>query len=178
MFLSTGNNQVAFFIGLFGSVHCVGMCGPLAFSIPSTRKYWWSLVADKVLYNLGRIITYSCLGLLLGYLGKLFWLAGLQQTVSIVSGLLIIILGATRLFKFKGNLGKPSSFPLFYRLINLAVKNKAGHLNIRYAEWFFTMRLCVCSAVWRAQHHLTGGCGAIHVLVWHGYLSANVYCYA
>jgi sulfite exporter TauE/SafE len=131
-----GNNQVAFFIGLFGSVHCVGMCGPLAFSIPSTRKYWWSLVVDKVLYNFGRIITYSCLGLLLGLLGTVCWLAGLQQTVSIVSGIFIIVLGAIRLFKFKGNLGKPSSFPLFYRLINVAVKNKAGHLILGMLNGF------------------------------------------
>ncbi|WP_262714345.1 sulfite exporter TauE/SafE family protein [Mucilaginibacter metallidurans] len=29
-------SQIAFFIGLFGSVHCIGMCGPLAFAIPLT----------------------------------------------------------------------------------------------------------------------------------------------
>ena len=131
-----GNNQVAFLIGLFGSVHCVGMCGPLAFSIPSSRQYWWSLVADKALYNLGRVFTYSGLGLLLGYLGKLFWLAGLQQTVSMISGILIIALGVIRLTKFKGAGSKPSAFPLFYKLMNVALKNKAGHLLLGMLNGF------------------------------------------
>ncbi|RYY12687.1 MAG: sulfite exporter TauE/SafE family protein, partial [Chitinophagaceae bacterium] len=31
------NNELAFFIGLLGSLHCVGMCGPLAFAVPVNR---------------------------------------------------------------------------------------------------------------------------------------------
>ena len=121
------NNQVAFLIGLFGSVHCVGMCGPLAFSIPSSRKYAWSLVTDKLLYNFGRVVTYTSLGLLLGYLGKLFWLSGLQQGVSILSGLFIIGLGLARLLRLKNKVGSGVYFPWFYKMINMAVKHKAGH---------------------------------------------------
>jgi sulfite exporter TauE/SafE len=123
-----GNNHIAFLIGLLGSVHCVGMCGPLAFSIPSGRHNLWSIVTDKLLYNSGRVITYTCLGLLLGYLGKLFWLSGLQQTVSIISGALIIALGIIRLSKRKIKAGSSVSFPWFYKLMNFAVKHKAGHL--------------------------------------------------
>jgi len=123
-------------IGLFGSVHCVGMCGPLAFSIPSTQKYWWTLFADKLLYNVGRVITYTFLGLMLGYLGKLFWLSGLQQSVSILSGIFIVCLGVLRLMKLKGKAGSRLSFPLFYKLIGFAIKNKAGHLLLGMLNGF------------------------------------------
>jgi sulfite exporter TauE/SafE len=123
-----GNNQVAFLIGLFGSVHCVGMCGPLAFSIPSNSKHAWLLVFDKFLYNLGRVITYSCLGLLLGLLGKLFWLSGLQQIISILSGMFVIFIGVARMIKLKKNIGNHVYFPWFYKIVNFAVKHKAGHL--------------------------------------------------
>lgn len=131
-----GNNHVAFLIGLFGSVHCVGMCGPLAFSIPSNRKYAWSLVTDKLLYNFGRIITYSCLGLLLGYLGKLFWLSGLQQIASILSGMFIIGLGVIRLVRFENKGGNSVYFPWFFKMINLAIKHKAGHLVLGILNGF------------------------------------------
>src|SRR6478752_756305 len=93
------DNQVAFFIGLFGSVHCVGMCGPLALAIPSYQNKWWIIVAEKFLYNFGRIITYSLLGLLIGIIGRQLWLLGLQQGVSLLSGVLIIMAGLSRVFK-------------------------------------------------------------------------------
>src|SRR6202012_1275564 len=96
LFISPGDHypmstsEIAFLIGLFGSVHCIGMCGPLAFAVPSFDRRWWRVVLDKISYNAGRIITYSFLGLIIGLLGRQLWLAGLQQGVSIVSGLLII----------------------------------------------------------------------------------------
>ncbi|MDB5145493.1 MAG: hypothetical protein JWQ66_4206 [Mucilaginibacter sp.] len=120
------NNGVAFFIGLFGSVHCVGMCGPLALSVSSFQSRWWLIVLDKVLYNFGRIITYSFLGLMVGIIGKQLWLYGLQQGVSILSGALIIAAGFSRIFKIKipgNNLLSPIS-----RLLNYALQHKAGHL--------------------------------------------------
>jgi sulfite exporter TauE/SafE len=131
-----GNNQVAFFIGLLGSVHCVGMCGPLAFSIPSSGRYAFSLIINKLLYNLGRVITYSCLGLLLGFFGKLLWLSGLQQVVSIVSGLFVIVIGINRLLKLNRGIGSNVSFPWFYKILNTAVKFKAGHLVLGMLNGF------------------------------------------
>ncbi|MFD2872924.1 sulfite exporter TauE/SafE family protein [Mucilaginibacter ximonensis] len=94
-------NQIAFYIGLFGSVHCIGMCGPLAFAIPGLRNRGWLLIADKFIYNVGRLLSYTLLGYLIGLLGRQLWLAGLQQGVSIISGLLIILAGFARLFKIK-----------------------------------------------------------------------------
>lgn len=79
-----------FMIGLLGSLHCLGMCGPIAFALP-VRTTNSTLKAFKYLsYNLGRVFTYSLLGLIIGTLGKGFALAGLQQTLSIVTGILVI----------------------------------------------------------------------------------------
>jgi len=125
-------NWVAFFIGLFGSVHCIGMCGPLALAIPSVRDRGWLVVADKLMYNAGRVITYTVLGLVIGLLGKQLWLLGLQQGVSLVSGMLIIMAGFSRLFKIQtGNSKFLTAFFLpFNRLLHWGLKNKAGHFFI------------------------------------------------
>jgi sulfite exporter TauE/SafE len=131
-------NAIAFFIGLFGSVHCVGMCGPLAFAVPSMQNGWLRVVADKILYNLGRIITYSFLGLIIGFIGKQLWLYGLQQGVSILSGLLIIMAGFSRIFKIKiAESGFFSKMLLpVNRLLNYALRHRAGHLVVGLLNGF------------------------------------------
>jgi sulfite exporter TauE/SafE len=132
------SNQIAFFVGLFGSVHCIGMCGPLAFAIPSLDGRWWRIVLDKVVYNAGRIITYSFLGLAIGLLGQQLWLAGLQQGVSVISGVLIIVAGFSRLMKVKFARSMPMIRMLgpVNKLISYALKHKAGHLVIGMLNGF------------------------------------------
>jgi hypothetical protein len=132
------NNEVAFFIGLFGSVHCIGMCGPLAFAVPTVNNKWWLIVADKVVYNLGRVITYSFLGLVIGFIGKQFWIYGLQQGVSLASGLLIIVAGFSRLFKIKMKDSRIMTAVLspVNRLLNYALRHHAGHLVIGLLNGF------------------------------------------
>jgi sulfite exporter TauE/SafE len=132
------NNSIAFFIGLFGSVHCIGMCGPLALSLPSFRHSWWLVVMDKILYNMGRVLTYSFLGLLIGIIGKQLWLSGLQQVVSLLSGLLILVAGFSGIFKarFAGNrLLSPLLTPV-RRLLNYALQHQAGHLIVGLLNGF------------------------------------------
>lgn len=132
------NNWIAFLVGLFGSVHCVGMCGPLAFAVPVNRSNWWRLVFDKVTYNLGRIITYSFLGLLIGLVGRQLWLYGLQQGVSMVSGILILLAGISRIFKLR--LANNSFFSIltlpFNRSISFALQHRAGHFVIGLLNGF------------------------------------------
>jgi len=132
------NNSIAFFIGLFGSVHCIGMCGPLALAVPSFQTKWWLIVSDKLLYNIGRVITYSFLGLLIGLLGKQLWLAGLQQVVSLLSGTFIIMAGLSRLFKIRFSKNPDISKLLspVARLLNYALKHKAGHLIVGILNGF------------------------------------------
>ncbi|WP_026236294.1 sulfite exporter TauE/SafE family protein [Pontibacter roseus] len=78
--------------GLLGSFHCVGMCGPIAMALPFVGSTGWRYYAGRLLYNGGRIVTYAALGALAGAFGQSLQLAGLQQTVSIVSGILILLL--------------------------------------------------------------------------------------
>ncbi|MEJ7693116.1 sulfite exporter TauE/SafE family protein [Daejeonella sp.] len=83
--------SLAFFTGLFGSLHCVAMCGPLVVAIPFPGGAWYSLV-QKIIYQLGRILTYSFLGFIAGSLGSLFNILGLQQALSFVSGSILLII--------------------------------------------------------------------------------------
>jgi sulfite exporter TauE/SafE len=132
------SNSIAFLMGLFGSVHCIGMCGPLALAIPSFQTKWWLIAVDKILYNIGRIITYSFLGLLIGLLGKQLWLAGVQQGVSLFSGALIIMAGMSRLLKIR--LGQSTMLSKFLlpvnRALSYALKHKAGHLVVGLLNGF------------------------------------------
>ncbi|MEN9575213.1 MAG: hypothetical protein RL514_3068 [Verrucomicrobiota bacterium] len=81
----------AFLLGLVGSAHCAGMCGPLALALPATGNNRATFLAGRLLYNVGRIVTYMLLGAVFGLLGKGFALAGLQRWVSLVGGLLILL---------------------------------------------------------------------------------------
>lgn len=77
-------------LGLLGSFHCIGMCGPLAFSLPLNNSSEVAKFTGSLLYNTGRIITYSMLGLLFGLAGKSFYLFGFQQWLSISVGVIIL----------------------------------------------------------------------------------------
>jgi sulfite exporter TauE/SafE len=96
----------AFLTGLFGSFHCAGMCGPIALATPNVGHSFWQMAASKLLYNSGRIFTYAILGSLFGSFGFGLKLAGLQQSISIAAGLIIIlsvILSSSKLGKLKFN---------------------------------------------------------------------------
>jgi len=124
--------QVAFYIGLFGSIHCIGMCGPLAFAVPSVAGNRWLLIRDKLVYQAGRIISYSFLGLLIGIIGRQLWLLGLQQGVSIVSGVLILAAAFSRLFKISFVKSKAGNklFAMVNTAVVYAVNHRWGHLFI------------------------------------------------
>ncbi len=81
----------AFFIGFFGSLHCIGMCGPIAIALPVPNSSNLSFLTGRILYNLGRVVSYSILGGMFGLLGGRIALAGAQQFVSIALGVIIII---------------------------------------------------------------------------------------
>ena len=80
----------AFMMGLLGSFHCVGMCGPIALSLPLKHDSHWAKFFGALFYNSGRIITYSVFGFIFGIIGKSVALFGYQQWLSIILGVLII----------------------------------------------------------------------------------------
>jgi uncharacterized protein len=75
-----------FVVGILGSLHCAAMCGPIAMVLPAGSPSRMMFVAGRILYNAGRIITYMLLGAVMGSLGGLISLAGMQQTISIAIG--------------------------------------------------------------------------------------------
>lgn len=109
----------AFILGLAGSWHCLGMCGPIAIALPAYGSQQWGLLGSRVLYNSGRTITYTLLGLLFGVIGLSIQLAGLQQAVSIILGVLLLLAA----FSF----WKPESLLLKSRLLQpMVLRLKKG----------------------------------------------------
>lgn len=80
---------VALMIGMVGSFHCVGMCGPIALALPLKKG---NKLLGSLIYNTGRLVTYSLLGGLLGLAGTIIAMAGFQQGLSITIGSLFILL--------------------------------------------------------------------------------------
>ena len=83
----------AFLIGMGGSFHCAGMCGPLALALPGGEEKGWRLLAGRLLYNAGRVLTYALVGGLSGLVGGMVRMAGLQQALSLLLGAAIVLAG-------------------------------------------------------------------------------------
>ncbi|WFB36049.1 sulfite exporter TauE/SafE family protein [Kiritimatiellota bacterium B12222] len=87
-FISMGE---ALTLGAVTSLHCMGMCGPLALALPSDKKASkLKHAVGRLIYNLGRAITYAIMGIFAGALGKSLQLYNLQNTVSILFGVLLL----------------------------------------------------------------------------------------
>jgi sulfite exporter TauE/SafE len=98
----------AFIFGLISSLHCIGMCGPIALMLPVDRNNPTKKTTQIITYHLGRLTAYGTIGLIFGLLGKGFFLAGIQQQLSIFIGIamIIIVLVPERIFA-KYNFSKP-----------------------------------------------------------------------
>lgn len=81
----------AFILGLAGSLHCAGMCGPLALALPSNARSRSGFIMGRLAYNTGRMGAYAVLGLVFGLFGQSLSMAGLQRWVSIGLGLLLLV---------------------------------------------------------------------------------------
>ncbi|WP_236980349.1 sulfite exporter TauE/SafE family protein [Membranihabitans maritimus] len=90
-------------LGVLSSLHCLGMCGPLAMSVPMAGqdKHPIQSWLRILMYHLGRITSYVTLGIIAGLIGRGFYLTGYHQYISILLGvtiLLILILGKSNTF--------------------------------------------------------------------------------
>jgi sulfite exporter TauE/SafE len=75
-------------LGFLSSFHCVGMCGPIALAVGGTKSK--KFLSNKILYHLGRSLTYALLGGIVGSLGFSLSLTMIQQSVTIFAGVLVI----------------------------------------------------------------------------------------
>jgi sulfite exporter TauE/SafE len=117
-------------LGMIGSFHCIGMCGPLALSIPLKSDSDWVRFSGSFLYNIGRITTYSLLGVAFGFAGKSFSIFGFQQRLSIIMGIIILLF----LFIPKRQvaaMGKHFQWPAY----NETIRALLGQLFFKKANW-------------------------------------------
>lgn len=110
-------------LGLLGSFHCIGMCGPIALALPVHQYSPLKKYLGILLYNLGRVYTYTVLGLVFGLLGQSFFLGGFQQALSITIGILLLL---SIIFTYTKWFNTPH-FSFIYKFIN-SVKNQLGKL--------------------------------------------------
>lgn len=76
--------------GLITSLHCVGMCGPIAIALPLHGDSFYQKLFGGVLYNLGRTVTYMIMGSVFGLIGQGLGALGFQRWVSILTGIIMI----------------------------------------------------------------------------------------
>ena len=124
-----------FILGLLGSFHCVGMCGPIAFMLPVDRTNSFKKVAQIGLYHAGRLLSYATIGLVFGLLGKSIYIFGLQQRLSIVIGVLMIVVISIPYKTFsKYNFSKP-----VYKIISKIKSSLGAQFKKKRLDTFFTI---------------------------------------
>ncbi len=125
----------AIILGLLGSFHCIGMCGPIAFMLPVDRSNSTKKIIQISIYHFGRLLAYSIIGLIFGFVGKSLYIFGLQQQLSIIIGVIMIVVVLTPLHIFnKYNFSKP-----IYKIIS-KVKSALGKaLKKKTSDTFLTI---------------------------------------
>lgn len=127
----------AFIFGLISSLHCIGMCGPIAMMLPVDRNNPAKKATQIITYHLGRLSTYGTIGLLFGLLGKGFFLAGIQQQLSVFIGviMILIILIPEKIFA-KYNFSKP-----VFRIISKIKQSLGSHFKNKSYKSLFIIGL-------------------------------------
>ncbi|MEW4924808.1 sulfite exporter TauE/SafE family protein [Algibacter sp. 2305UL17-15] len=125
----------AFILGLLGSFHCVGMCGPIAFMLPVNRNNSVKKVLQIAIYHFGRLLAYSIIGLIFGLIGKSLYIFGYQQQLSIIIGILMILVVLIPQKTFnKYNFSKP-----VYKLISKVKSALGAAMKKKTMDTFLTI---------------------------------------
>ncbi|MGY6560900.1 MAG: sulfite exporter TauE/SafE family protein [Luteibaculaceae bacterium] len=119
----------AFLIGFTGSLHCVGMCGPIAMAAPVGKN---NRIPKSFLYHSSRLLSYAALGFLFGGLGYGFSAAGLQKSIAIGGALLLLAM---------------IWIPAVNKKINTGIGLNTGPLKIAMAKQLKTNRLSALVAL-------------------------------
>ena len=116
--------EIGFFMGLIGSVHCIAMCGPLVMALPISQQTNFQKWQSILLYHAGKISSYTLLGIIFGLFGSQLPLYGVQENLSIVMGI-IMLLYVVYVFVIK-----PKFIPRFlqFNLLYTFIVKKMGQL--------------------------------------------------
>lgn len=127
----------AFIFGLISSLHCIGMCGPIAMMLPVDRTNQAKKTLQILTYHLGRLSAYGTIGFLFGLLGKGFSIAGIQQELSIFLGaaMITIVLVPERFF-INYNFSKP-----IFRVISKIKTSLGSQFKNKSYQSLFTIGL-------------------------------------
>lgn len=127
----------AVIFGLISSLHCIGMCGPIAMMLPVDHTNPTKKAMQIILYHLGRLTSYGILGLLFGLLGRGFFMAGIQQQLSIAVGVGMILLAIVpERVLARYNFSKP-----VYRLISKIKSSLGQQFKRKTPDALFTIGL-------------------------------------
>ena len=128
MFLSSVF-EIGFLMGLLGSVHCIGMCGPLVMALPISQKSTFQKFLALTLYHTGKMVSYGILGLVFGLFGSQFPVFGFQRNISIVIGV-TMLLYVLYVFVLKTKHFQLGIFNIYYnqivKLLSRLFKSKSG----------------------------------------------------
>ena len=185
----------AFLIGLFGSAHCLVMCGGItaAFSLTIPEKdrqglRFWSLIS---IASLGRVLSYTALGITFGYLGG--WLRGDHEIFTIgfrlIAGLMFVLMGLWISDWWRGlqtleRFGDRVVTPIVQKVRSKATPNSM-HQALKYGlAWgFLPCGLVYSALLWSASTAHAGqagtqmflfGLGTLPAILGAGYLSAHL----
>lgn len=139
--------------GLAGSLHCVGMCGPVLIGLSRRLPEGRSFAVDALAYHLGRIWTYMLLGLLAGAFGqRLHQAMGAGRTYLLVLGLVVVVTGILmlrpRTSRFEQRLAERFSGVL--RGVSHAVGLDGGQGFVARMLVGVVMGFTPCGLVWMA----------------------------
>ena len=114
----------AFLLGLLGSTHCVGMCGPLALALPSfSLQDQLQMFLSSLIYNLGRVFSYAFLGLLFGLIGSSLAINGFQQVIATILAILLLALALFSI-NFEERVLRFKIFNQFYQVIQNQIRQQ------------------------------------------------------
>lgn len=93
---------ILFIVGILTSLHCIAMCGGISVSQCIAYKNEDGAVGSKlkpsILYNLGRVISYTVIGGIVGAIGSVVSFSGMAKgAVAILAGIFMVIMGLNML---------------------------------------------------------------------------------
>ena len=142
-----------FIIGLFTSLHCVSMCGGINLSQcinynDTIDKGTLSTIKPAFLYNLGRVISYTIFGAIVGGIGSIISFTGwMQSLIQLIASIFMIIMGLNMLNIFpwlrKLNPRMPKIFAKKFKSKN---NNSPFFIGIKwiYAMWSIASNANLC----------------------------------